>query len=83
MQNIMSTYLDVHFINTLPDSCALASFPQKRESRGREPWGLDACLRRHDVLLASDLRNRHLVYAVQSRVHGPPALRLTLSPDAP
>src|SRR6266849_4491816 len=25
----------------------------------------------------------HPVYAVQSRVHGPPALRLTLSPDAP
>jgi len=40
--------------------CDLASFPRKRASRRRAPWGLDACFRRHDVLLASDLRNRHL-----------------------
>ena len=46
--------------------CDLASFPRKRESRGQEPWGLDACFRRHDVLLASDLRNRHLVYRLVS-----------------
>src|SRR5712692_8175425 len=39
----------------------LASFPRKRESRRRAPWGLDARLRGHDVLLAPDLRNRHLV----------------------
>ena len=41
--------------------CDLASFPRKRESRGQELWGLDACVRRHDVQLASNLRNRHLV----------------------
>src|SRR6266545_2771619 len=41
-------------------SCGLVSFPRKRESRRRAPWGLDARLRGHDVLLASDLRNRHL-----------------------
>ena len=33
----------------------LASFPRKRESRGRAPWGLDARLRGHDILLAQDL----------------------------
>jgi len=42
-------------------ACGLASFPRKRESRRRAPWGLDARLRGHDVLLAPDLRNRHLV----------------------
>jgi hypothetical protein len=41
-------------------SCGLASFPRKRESRRRAPWGLDARLRGHDVVLAPDLRNRHL-----------------------
>src|SRR5713101_7743502 len=41
-------------------SCGLASFPRKRESRRQAPWGLDARLRGHDVLLAPDLRNRHL-----------------------
>src|SRR2546426_10393929 len=40
----------------------LASFPRKRESRGRAPWGLDARLHGHDILLAQDLRNGHLVY---------------------
>jgi site-specific recombinase XerD len=40
--------------------CGLASCPRKRESRRRGAWGLDACFRRHDVLLASDLRNGHL-----------------------
>ncbi len=40
--------------------CGLASFPRKRESRGRAPWGLDARLRGHDILLAQDLRNGHL-----------------------
>ncbi len=52
--------LDVHFIYTLP---VLVTSRHSRESGnpgGQEPWGLDACLRRHDVLLASDLRNRHL-----------------------
>src|SRR6266478_9486480 len=39
----------------------LASFPRKRESRGRAPWGLDARLHGHDILLAQDLRNGHLV----------------------
>src|SRR2546422_10877539 len=38
----------------------LASFPRKRESRGRAPWGLDARLHGHDILLAQDLRNGHL-----------------------
>ena len=41
-------------------TCHLASFPRQRESRGRAPWGLDAGVRRHDVRLASDSRNRHL-----------------------
>ena len=41
--------------------CGLASFPRKRESRGRTPWGLDARLRGHDILLVQDLRNGHLV----------------------
>jgi hypothetical protein len=41
-------------------SCGIVSFPRKRGSRRRGPWGLDARLRGHDVLLASDLRNRHL-----------------------
>src|SRR2546422_7703379 len=41
-------------------ACGLASFPRKRESRGRAPWGLDARLRGHDILLAQDLRNGHL-----------------------
>ena len=41
-------------------SCGLVSFLRKRESRRRTPWGLDARLRGHDVLLAPDLRNRHL-----------------------
>ena len=63
--------LDVHFIDTLP------VFVTSRHSReacpvldtgagiqgGQEPWGLDACFRRHDVLLASDLRNRHLMWS--------------------
>src|SRR5713101_3626678 len=44
----------------------LASFPRKRESRSRAPWGLDARLRGHDVLLAPDLRNRHLVVRLLS-----------------
>src|SRR5439155_26708354 len=49
-------------------ACGLVSFPRKRESRRRGPWGLDA--RRslpstpigggHDVLLSSDLRNIYL-----------------------
>jgi hypothetical protein len=56
--------LDVHFINTRPgytaSACGLASFPRKWESRRRAPWGLDARLRGHDVLLAPDLRNGHL-----------------------
>ena len=43
-------------------ACGLASFPRKRESRGRAPWGLDARLHGHDILLAQDLRNGHLVY---------------------
>src|SRR5438093_4978282 len=38
-----------------------ASFPRKRESRGPPPQGLDARLRGHDVLLAPNLRNGHLV----------------------
>src|SRR5438552_13516840 len=41
-------------------ACGLASFPRKRETRRRAPWGLDARLRGHDVLLAQDLRNGHL-----------------------
>ena len=41
-------------------ACGLASFPRKRESRRSAPWGLDARLRGHDVLLAPDLRNRPL-----------------------
>src|SRR5712692_5017395 len=60
--------LDVHFINTLPVAAApwwVASFPRRRESRRRAPWGLDARLRGHDVLLVMtlvpDLRNGHLV----------------------
>ena len=36
-------------------TCILASFPRKRESRRRGAWELDARLRGHDVLLASDL----------------------------
>jgi transposase len=40
-------------------SCSLGSFPRKRESRRRTPWGLDARLRGHDVILVPDLRNRH------------------------
>jgi hypothetical protein len=44
-------------------ACGFASFPRKRESRRRVLWGLDARLRGHDVLLAPDLRNRHLGHA--------------------
>jgi hypothetical protein len=43
-------------------SCGLVSFPRRRESRRPAPWGLDARLRGHDVLLVPDLRNRHLVF---------------------
>ena len=51
--------LDVHFINTLP---VLAASCHSRESGnpGDEGHGDWARLRGHDVLLASDLRNRHL-----------------------
>jgi len=48
-------------------SYGLGSFPRKRASRRRVPWGLDARLRGHDVLLASDLRNRHLGWCVDTR----------------
>jgi hypothetical protein len=48
------------FHKSTASACGLASFPRKRESRRRAPWGLDARLRGHDVLLAPDLRNRHL-----------------------
>ncbi len=48
------------FHNYTASTCGLASFPRKRESRRRGAWGLDACFRRHDILLASDLRNGHL-----------------------
>src|SRR5207342_3772457 len=48
-------------------ACGLASFPQKRESRRRAPWGLDARLRGHDVLLAPDLRHRHLASLLLTR----------------
>ena len=50
--------LDVHFVNTLPVDATLwgvASFPRKRESRRRAPWGLDARVRGHDVLLTMAL----------------------------
>ena len=50
--------LDVHFVNTLPVDVPLwwiASFPGKRESRGRAPWGLDARVRGHDVLVVMAL----------------------------
>ena len=36
-------------------TCILASFPRKWESRRPGAWELDARLRGHDVLLASDL----------------------------
>ena len=48
--------LDVHFIFTLPvlvtsghsrEACPVLI--RERESREQEPWGLDACFRRHDV----------------------------------
>ena len=57
----LSTSLDVHSHTYTASSCGLVSFPRKRESRRRALMGLDARLRGHDVLLASDLRNRHLV----------------------
>jgi hypothetical protein len=49
--------------------CGLASFPRKRESRGQEPRGLDACVRRQDVLLASNLRNRHLARPIPQKFY--------------
>src|SRR5712692_1555470 len=69
LRQIAQIELDVHFINILPVAAApwwVASFPRRRESRRRAPWGLDARLRGHDVLLVMtlvpDLRNGHLVY---------------------
>ena len=64
-----SPHFPIHFLkiyrcpfhNYTASTCGLVSFPRKRESRRRGAWGLDACFRRHDVLLASDLRNGHLV----------------------
>ena len=59
-----SDSLEVHGIHILPVLVALRHSREavpylirERESRGQEPRGLDACLRRHDVLLASDLQN--------------------------
>ena len=54
----LQVILDVHFVNTLPVDATLwgvASFPRKRESRRRAPWGLDARVRGHDVLLTMAL----------------------------
>src|SRR5712691_7885447 len=58
--------LDVHFINTRPVGAApwwVASCPRRWESSRRAPWGLDARLRGHDMLLVMtlvpDLRNGH------------------------
>ena len=59
--------LDVHFINTLP---VLGASRHSRESGnpgGERYRDLDARLRGHDVLLAQDLRNRHL----DSTMHAP------------
>ena len=55
---VYEVVLDVHFVNTLPVDATLwwvASFPRKRESRGRAPWGLDARVRGHDVLVVMAL----------------------------
>ncbi len=49
------------FHTSTASACGLASFPRKRESTGRALWGLDARRRGHDMLLAQDLRNGHLV----------------------
>ena len=64
--------LDVHFINTLPVLVASRHSRESGKSRRRALWGLDARLRGHDVLLAPDLRNGHLVArrsAGRSKVH--------------
>src|SRR2546426_12344994 len=58
LHNIVYTRCPFHKYTA--SACGLASFPRKRESRGRAPWGLDARLRGHDILLAQDLRNGHL-----------------------
>ena len=55
------------YIHTLPVAEApwwVVSFPRRRESRRRTPWGMAARLRGHDVLLVMtlvlDIRNGHL-----------------------
>ena len=66
-EDVPNACLDVCFINTLPVAAApwwVASCPRRRESSRRAPWGLDARLRGHDILLVMtlvpDLRNGHL-----------------------
>src|SRR5437867_6404871 len=44
-------------------ACGSRVIPAKAGIQEISPWGLDARLRGHDVLLAPDLRNRHLAYA--------------------
>ena len=51
--SVLCAFLDAHFIHTRASSCGRASCPRKRASRGQAPWALDACVRRHDVLLVS------------------------------
>jgi hypothetical protein len=56
--------LDVRFLNTLPVSIA-SRHSRARGNPGDVLLGLDASFRWHDVLLAPDLRNRHLACAAE------------------